>query len=68
MFELASLNSPRSTPILKFEDMFNIASSPGPLSISQLLILHAKSGSPFACNIKSWEIERGLGDEAMFNR
>ena len=35
-----------------------LASSPGPLSISQLLLLHAKS------NMKSWEIERGPGDEA----
>ncbi len=35
-----------------------IASSPGPLSISQLLMLL------FACNINSWEIERGPGDEA----
>jgi hypothetical protein len=36
-----------------------IALSPGPLSISQLLILQL-----FAYNIKSWEIERGPGDEA----
>ena len=37
-----------------------IALSPGPLLISQLLMLHAKS------NIKRWEIEREPGDEATF--
>ena len=41
--------------------VWELASSPGPLSISQLLMLPL-----FACNIKSWEIERGPGDEAMW--
>jgi hypothetical protein len=55
-FNLTLRSQPVAVALWLVRSYTLLASSPGPLSISQLPL--------FACNIKSWEIERGPGDEA----